>query len=154
MFKDFLLKLRGKKGIQETVDRETMYAIYNLLIDVRFDLVEAFYNIARRRLRELYDLYSMTMLKFDKLLQVLRRLLGRPIEYSLKRLTDDEVDKLIYTLPLELSMTMRSLIQNSKMLKEFSQSTPQHYLKSIINIIDDCIEDIAKYTDKMLDAGH
>ncbi|MEM2221784.1 MAG: hypothetical protein QXU34_08485 [Ignisphaera sp.] len=102
MFKDFLLKLRGKKGVHGT-------------------------------------------------LQALRRLLDKPIEYGLKRLTDDEVDKFIYTLPLELSMTMRSLIQNSKMLKEFSQSTPQHYLKSIINIIDDCIEDVAKYADKILD---
>ncbi len=148
------MKFKGKRDIEKSIDRETIYTLYILLADVRFDLVEAFYNIARRRLRELYDLYSMVMLKFDKLLQLLRRLLNKPLEYDLKRLTDSEIDKYVYTLPLELSMTMRSLIQNSKMLKEFSQITTQHYLKSIINTIDDYIENIAKYANKMLDARH
>jgi hypothetical protein len=150
IFKDLILKLRGKRVEHEAIDKEVLDVLYSLLIDVRFDLVEAFYNIAKRRLRELYDLYSMTMLKFDKLLQLLRRLLNRPVEYDLKRLSDNEINNYIYTLPLELSISIRSLIQNTKMLKEFSQSTTQHYLKSIISNIDDYIEDIAKYTDMIL----
>jgi len=150
IFKDLILKLRGKRVEHGEIDKEVVDALYSLLTDVRFDLVEAFYNIAKRRLRELYDLYSMTMLKFDKLIQLLRRLLNRPVEYDLKRLSDNEINSYIYTLPLELSIAIRSLIQNTKMLKEFSQSTTQHYLKSIISNIDDYIEDIAKYTDKIL----
>lgn len=94
----------------------------------------------------------MTMLKFDKLLQLLRRIVNRPVEYDLRRLADDEVEKYIYMLPLELSMTVRSLIQSSRMLNEFSQTTTQHYLKSMINTIDDYIESIVRYADKILDA--
>lgn len=150
MLRDFLLRFRGRKAVERATDREVVDALYNLLASVRFDLVEAFYSITRRRLRELYDPYSMTMLKFDKLLQLLRRLLNRPVEYDLKRLSDTEIENYIYSLPLELSMAVRSLIQNTKMLKEFSQSTTQHYLKSIISTIDGYIDDIAKHTDKLL----
>ncbi|MCS7112206.1 MAG: hypothetical protein N3D82_04245 [Ignisphaera sp.] len=146
------MRLRNKRDVERNIDSEVMYALYNLLNDVRFELVEAFYNIAKRRLRELYDLYSITMLKFDKLLQLLRRLMDKPVEYNLNKLTNSEVDKYIYALPLELSITMRSLIQSSKMLNEFSQTTTQHYLKSMLNTIDDCIEDIARYADKMFNA--
>jgi len=47
IFKDLILKLRGKRVEHGEIDKEVVDALYSLLTDVRFDLVEAFYNIAK-----------------------------------------------------------------------------------------------------------
>ncbi|ADM27279.1 hypothetical protein Igag_0441 [Ignisphaera aggregans DSM 17230] len=150
MFRDILNRLRGKRVDISSMDRESLQIVYRILYDVRIDLVEAFYKIKDRRLRDIYDPFSMLMLKLDKLIQYLRRILGEPLYAKYDRLSQEDIENYIYKLPLELSITLRNLIHNSRMLKDFASSSATYYLKSMLSNIDDEVEDIAKHIDSII----
>ncbi len=150
MFRDILNRLRGKRVNISAMDRETLWIIYRILYDARIELVEAFYKIKDRRLRDIYDPFSMLMLKLDKLIQYLRRILGEPLYAKYDRISQEDIENYIYKLPLELSMILRNLMQNSKMLRDFASDSATYYLKSILNNIDDEIEDVAKHIDSFI----
>ncbi|MDK6028959.1 hypothetical protein QPL79_06245 [Ignisphaera sp. 4213-co] len=140
--REVLMKIR-RKGANEMSIEETL-AAYRLLLHVRKDLVESFYNIAERRLREVYDDFSMTMLKLDKTIQTLRRILENEAKISIDESKTFSIDENIQKLSLETSLAFRSLLQNAKLLKEFSQSMPHQYLRAILRGVDDAIDKVIK----------
>lgn len=139
--KDVLTRIRRKSASSE-ISKEEALAAYAILLGVRKEMVDSFYNIANRRLRELYDSFSMTMLKLDKIIQTLRRTLGDNIIVNGEKLERGNVDEYLQKLSLEASMAFRSLIQNAKLLKEFSQSLPPQYLKAMLKGVDDAIDKV------------
>jgi hypothetical protein len=151
MFKNILAKFRSKKGTEIQIDREIIYCIYRILVDLRYDLVDSFYRIKDRRLREIYDSFAFMMLKYDKVLQFLRRTLNEDLYAKYPRLTPKEIEDLIQKLPLEVASTMRSLVQVTKLLKEFSLSAPPSYIISTIKNLNDVVDDLAKYLDKVIE---
>ena len=151
MFKNILAKFRSKKGTEIQIDKEIIYYIYRILVDLRYDLVDSFYRIKDRRLREVYDSFAFMMLKYDKVLQFLRRTLNEDLYAKYPRLTPKEIEDLIQKLPLEVASTMRSLVQVTKLLKEFSLSAPPSYIISTIKNLNDVVDDLAKYLDKVIE---
>lgn len=151
MFKNILARFRTKKATDLMIDKEVLQGIYRLLHSLRRDLVESFYLIVERRLRETYDPFAFMMLKYDKVLQFLRRVLNEDLYATYPRLTPREIEELIQKLPLEVASTMRSLIQSTKLLKEFASTTSPPYVISIIKNLGDVVEDIAKYLDKVIE---
>jgi hypothetical protein len=138
---DALSRIRKKSS---TMSKEEMLAVYRVLLEIRRELVDAFYIIAERKLRELYDGFSMTMLKLDKTIQVLRRTLGEPASTTYSRLKRGEVDEMLEKMPLELSQTLRSLMHSAGLLEEFAQSMPQHYLRAVLKGVDDHVDKVIK----------
>jgi hypothetical protein len=138
---DALSRIRKKSS---TMSKEEMLAVYRVLLEIRRELVDAFYIIAERKLRELYDGFSMTMLKLDKTIQVLRRTVGEPASTTYSRLKRGEVDEMLEKIPLELSQTLRSLMHSAGLLEEFAQSMPQHYLRAVLNGVDDHVDKVIK----------
>ncbi|MEL9940722.1 MAG: hypothetical protein QW632_04070 [Ignisphaera sp.] len=138
--KDVLTRIRRKSTSE--ISKEEALAAYAILLGVRKEMVDSFYNIANRRLRELYDSFSMTMLKLDKIIQTLRRMLGDSITVDGEKLGRGNFDEYLQKLSLEASMAFRSLIQNTKLLKEFSQSSPPQYLKAMLKGVDDAIDKV------------
>jgi hypothetical protein len=151
MFKNILAKFRSKKGTEIQIDKEIIHYIYRILVDLRYDLVDSFYRIKDRRLREVYDSFAFMMLKYDKVLQFLRRTLNEDLYAKYPRLTPKEIEDLIQKLPLEVASTMRSLVQVTKLLKEFSLSAPPSYIISTIKNLNDVVDDLAKYLDKVIE---
>jgi hypothetical protein len=135
--KEVLTKILKKSN---TIDREEMKAIYRVLLEIRRELVDAFYIIAERKLRELYDGFSMTMLKLDKTIQVLRRALGEPVNTTYTRLKKAELEEELKKLSSELSQVLRTLIYSTELLKEFAQSMPHYYLRAVVKSIDDNVD--------------
>jgi hypothetical protein len=135
--KEVLTKILKKSN---TIDREEMKAIYRVLLEIRRELVDAFYIIAERKLRELYDGFSMTMLKLDKTIQVLRRALGEPVNTTYTRLKKAELEEELKKLSPELSQALRTLIYSTELLKEFAQSMPYYYLRAVVKSIDDNVD--------------
>ncbi|MCC6056326.1 MAG: hypothetical protein LM583_06590 [Desulfurococcaceae archaeon] len=135
--KEVLTKILKKSN---TIDREEMKAIYRVLLEIRRELVDAFYIIAERKLRELYDGFSMTMLKLDKTIQVLRRALGEPVNTTYTRLKKAELEEELKKLSPELSQVLRTLIYSTELLKEFAQSMPYYYLRAVVKSIDDNVD--------------
>jgi hypothetical protein len=135
--KEVLTKILKKSN---TIDREEMKAIYRVLLEIRRELVDAFYIIAERKLRELYDGFSMTMLKLDKTIQVLRRALGEPVNITCTRLKKAELEEELKKLSPELSQALRTLIYSTELLKEFAQSMPYYYLRAVVKSIDDNVD--------------
>ncbi|MEM3979996.1 MAG: hypothetical protein QXF79_01905, partial [Ignisphaera sp.] len=76
MFKNIFTRFRNKKAVDITVSKDVLWDIYKLLQSVRLDLVESFYRIKDRKLREVYDPFVFMLLKYDKILQFLRRILN------------------------------------------------------------------------------
>uniref|UniRef100_A0A7C4BB21 DUF47 family protein n=1 Tax=Ignisphaera aggregans TaxID=334771 RepID=A0A7C4BB21_9CREN len=138
---DALSRIRKKSS---AMSKEEMLAVYRILLEIRRELVDAFYIIAERKLRELYDGFSMTMLKLDKTIQVLRRTVGEPASATYSRLKRAEVDEMLEKIPLELSQTLRSLMHSAGLLEEFAQSMPQHYLKAVLKGVDDHVDKVIK----------
>jgi hypothetical protein len=138
---DALSRIRKKSS---TMSKEEMLAVYRVLLEIRRELVDAFYIIAERKLRELYDGFSMTMLKLDKTIQVLRRTVGEPASTAYSRLKRGEVDEMLEKIPLELSQTLRSLMHSAGLLEEFAQSMPQHYLRAVLKGVDDHVDKVIK----------
>jgi hypothetical protein len=138
---DALSRIRKKSS---TMSKEEMLAVYRVLLEIRRELVDAFYIIAERKLRELYDGFSMTMLKLDKTIQVLRRTVGEPASTTYSRLKRGEVDEMLEKIPLELSQTLRSLMHSAGLLEEFAQSMPQHYLRAVLKGVDDHVDKVIK----------
>ncbi|MEM0027647.1 MAG: hypothetical protein QXT53_07840 [Ignisphaera sp.] len=138
--KDVLTRIRRKSASE--MSREEALAAYAILLSVRKEMVESFYNIADRRLRELYDTFSMTMLKLDKVIQTLRRIIGDSIMTEEVKLARSDIDEHLQNLSLEASMAFRNLVQSAKLLKEFSQSLPPQYLKAMLKGIDDTIDKV------------
>jgi|UniRef100_A0A7J3Z8E4 hypothetical protein len=138
---DALSRIRKKSS---TMSKEEMLAVYRVLLEIRRELVDAFYIIAERKLRELYDGFSMTMLKLDKTIQVLRRTVGEPASTTYSRLKRGEVDEMLEKIPLELSQTLRSLIHSAGLLEEFAQSMPQHYLRAVLKGVDNHVDKVIK----------
>jgi hypothetical protein len=138
---DALSRIRKKSS---TMSKEEMLAVYRVLLEIRRELVDAFYIIAERKLRELYDGFSMTMLKLDKTIQVLRRTVGEPASTTYSRLKRGEVDEMLEKIPLELSQTLRSLMHSAELLEEFAQSMPQHYLRAVLKGVDDHVDKVIK----------
>jgi hypothetical protein len=138
---DALSRIRKKSN---TMSKEEMLAVYRVLLEIRRELVDAFYIIAERKLRELYDGFSMTMLKLDKTIQVLRRTVGEPASTTYSRLKRGEVDEMLEKIPLELSQTLRSLMHSAGLLEEFAQSMPQHYLRAVLKGVDDHVDKVIK----------
>jgi hypothetical protein len=151
MFKNILAKFRSKKCTEIQIDREIIYCIYRILVNLRYDLVDSFYRIKDRRLREVYDSFAFMMLKYDKVLQFLRRTLNEDLYAKYPRLTPKEIEDLIQKLPLEVASTMRSLVQVTKLLKEFSLSASPSYIISTIKNLNDVVDDLAKYLDKVIE---
>jgi hypothetical protein len=139
--KEVLTKILKKSN---TIDREEMKAIYRVLLEIRRELVDAFYIIAERKLRELYDGFSMTMLKLDKTIQVLRRALGEPVNTTYTRLKKAELEEELKKLSPELSQALRTLIYSTELLKEFAQSMPYYYLRAVVKSIDDNVDRAVK----------
>jgi hypothetical protein len=135
--KDALARIKRKSS---TMSKEEMAAAYKVLLEIRGELVDSFYIIAERRLRELYDGFSMTMLKLDKTIQVLRRALGEPISITHPKLKKSELEEELQKLSPDLSQALRSLMHSTGLLKEFAQSMPQHYLRAIMRGVDDNID--------------
>jgi len=135
--KDALARIKRKSS---TMSKEEMAAAYKVLLEIRGELVDSFYIIAERRLRELYDGFSMTMLKLDKTIQVLRRALGEPISTTHPKLKKSELEEELQKLSPDLSQALRSLMHSTGLLKEFAQSMPQHYLRAIMRGVDDNID--------------
>jgi hypothetical protein len=138
---DALSRIRKKSS---TMSKEEMLAVYRVLLEIRRELVDAFYIIAERKLRELYDGFSMTMLKLDKTIQVLRRTVGEPASTTYSRLKRGEVDEMLEKIPLELSQTLRSLMHSAGLLEEFAQSMPQNYLRAVLKGVDDHVDKVIK----------
>jgi len=138
---DALSRIRKKSS---TMSKEEMLAVYRVLLEIRRELVDAFYIIAERKLRELYDGFSMTMLKLDKTIQVLRRTVGEPASTTYSRLKRGEVDEMLEKIPLELSQTLRSLIHSAGLLEDFAQSMPQHYLRAVLKGVDNHVDKVIK----------
>jgi len=90
------------------------------------------------------------LLKYDKIIQFLRRILDEDLYTKHQKLSPQEVEEIILKLPLDVASTIRNLIQASKLLKEFSSSTSTPYIISIIKSINDIADDIAKYLDKIV----
>ncbi|MEM2200841.1 MAG: hypothetical protein QW552_02830 [Ignisphaera sp.] len=132
------------------VSKDMLRDIYKLLQSVRLDLVESFYRIKDRKLREAYDPFAFMLLKYDKIIQFLRRILDEDLYTKHQKLSPQEVEEIILKLPLDVASTIRNLIQASKLLKEFSSSTSTPYIISIIKSINDIADDIAKYLDKIV----
>jgi len=150
MFKNVLTRFRNKKPTEISVDREILLYIYKMLYDMRLDLVECFYNIKNRRLRELYDGFALMMIKLDKTIQFLRRVLNEDLYAKYDKLSSNEINEIMTKLPVEVSISLRSLVQNIKLLKEFSVIAASPYINTIIKSINEIIDDIAKYLDRVV----
>ncbi|MEM2297228.1 MAG: hypothetical protein QW775_02915 [Ignisphaera sp.] len=150
MFKNILARFRNKRTVDIMVSKDMLRDIYKLLQSVRLDLVESFYRIKDRKLREAYDPFAFMLLKYDKIIQFLRRILDEDLYTKHQKLSPQEVEEIILKLPLDVASTIRNLIQASKLLKEFSSSTSTPYIISIIKSINDIADDIAKYLDKIV----
>ncbi|MEM1644330.1 MAG: hypothetical protein QXL96_00430 [Ignisphaera sp.] len=150
MFKNIFTRFRNKKAVDITVSKDVLWDIYKLLQSVRLDLVESFYRIKDRKLREVYDPFVFMLLKYDKILQFLRRILNEDLYAKYQKLSPQETEEIILKLPLDVASTIRNLVQASKLLKEFASTTSAPYIISIIKSISDVIDDIAKYLDKIV----
>jgi hypothetical protein len=142
VLKEALAKIK-KRSVQ--LSREEIEASYNVLLAVREELVESFYNIAERRLRELYDEYAFMMLKLDKVIQLLRRILEKPTTASSQKPKHEEIEENLSKLQPNLAQTLRLLLQSAKMLREFSNSMPSYYLRVLIKNINDQIDKVIKF---------
>jgi hypothetical protein len=151
MFKNILARFRTKKATDVKVDREIIQCIYRILLSLRQDLVDSFYRIKDRRLREVFDPFAFMMLKYDKVLQFLRRVLNEDLYAKYPKLSSKELEELILKSPLEVASIIRSLIQSTKLLKEFASSTSAPYIISVIKNIGDIVDDLAKYLDKIVE---
>jgi hypothetical protein len=151
MFKNILARFRTKKATNVKVDREIIQCIYRILLSLRQDLVDSFYRIKDRRLREVFDPFAFMMLKYDKVLQFLRRVLNEDLYAKYPKLSSKELEELILKSPLEVASIIRSLIQSTKLLKEFASSTSAPYIISVIKNIGDIVDDLAKYLDKIVE---
>lgn len=150
MFKNILTRFRNKKATDIMVSKDLLWDIYRLFQSVRLDLVESFYKIKDRKLREVYDPFAFMLLKYDKILQFLRRILGEDLYAKYQKLSPQETEEIISKLPLDVASTIRNLVQASKLLKEFASTTSAPYIISIIKSISDVTDDIAKYLDKII----
>uniref|UniRef100_A0A7C2VHI0 Uncharacterized protein n=1 Tax=Ignisphaera aggregans TaxID=334771 RepID=A0A7C2VHI0_9CREN len=150
MFKNVIARFRHKKIEEITVSIEVLRSVYKILHSVRKDLVESFYHIKDRKLREVYDYFAFMMLKYDKTLQFLRRALNEDLYTAYPRLTPQELEKELAILPMEMASTMRSLVQMAKLLKEFSIAASPPYINSAIKQLENIVEDIAKYLDRAI----
>ncbi|MEM1560850.1 MAG: hypothetical protein QXN35_04805, partial [Ignisphaera sp.] len=130
MFKNILARFRNKRTVDIMVSKDMLRDIYKLLQSVRLDLVESFYRIKDRKLREAYDPFAFMLLKYDKIIQFLRRILDEDLYTKHQKLSPQEVEEIILKLPLDVASTIRNLIQASKLLKEFSSSTSTPYIIS------------------------
>jgi len=151
MFKNILARFRTKKATDVKVDKEIIQCIYRILLSLRQDLVDSFYRIKDRRLREVFDPFAFMMLKYDKVLQFLRRVLNEDLYAKYPKLSSKELEELILKSPLEVASIIRSLIQLTKLLKEFASSTSAPYIISVIKNIGDIVDDLAKYLDKIVE---
>jgi hypothetical protein len=151
MFKNILARFRTKKATDVKVDKEIIQCIYRILLSLRQDLVDSFYRIKDRRLREVFDPFAFMMLKYDKVLQFLRRVLNEDLYAKYPKLSSKELEELILKSPLEVASIIRSLIQSTKLLKEFASSTSAPYIISVIKNIGDIVDDLAKYLDKIVE---
>lgn len=144
------MKFRSKKPTEIGVSKEILLYIYKLLHSVRRDIVEGFYNIKNRRLRELYDSFAFMMIKLDKTIQFLRRVLNEDLYANHVKLDSDEMNEIMTKLPIEVSITLRNLVQNVKLLKEFSASAAPPYINMVIKNISEMVDDVGKYLDKVI----
>ncbi|MCI4436661.1 MAG: hypothetical protein JHC33_07640 [Ignisphaera sp.] len=142
VLKEALAKIK-KRSVQ--LSREEIEASYVVLLAVREELVESFYNIAERRLRELYDEYAFMMLKLDKVIQLLRRILEKPTTASSQKPKHEEIEENLSKLQPNLAQALRLLLQSAKMLREFSNSMPSYYLRVLIKNINDQIDKVIKF---------
>jgi hypothetical protein len=142
VLKEALAKIK-KRSVQ--LSREEIEASYNVLLAVREELVESFYNIAERRLRELYDEYAFMMLKLDKVIQLLRRILEKPTTASSQKPKHEEIEENLSKLQPNLAQALRLLLQSAKMLREFSNSMPSYYLRVLIKNVNDQIDKVIKF---------
>jgi len=119
MFKNILARFRNKRTVDIMVSKDMLRDIYKLLQSVRLDLVESFYRIKDRKLREAYDPFAFMLLKYDKIIQFLRRILDEDLYTKHQKLSPQEVEEIILKLPLDVASTIRNLIQASKLLRNF-----------------------------------
>lgn len=151
MFKNVFTRFKTKKATSTAIDRDTIWCIYRILQSIRVDIVESFYLIKDRRLREVYDNFAIMMLKFDKVVQFLRRILNEDLYAKYPRLNSKEVEDMISKLPIEIASTIRSLTHTVKLLKEFAAIASAPYINSIIKSVSSIIDEIVKYLDKVVD---
>lgn len=151
MLKNVFTKFRTKKASSTSIDRDTIWCIYRILQSVRIDMVESFYLIKDRRLRELYDNFAIMMLKFDKLVQFLRRILNEDLYAKYPKLSPQGIEEMISKLPIEVASTMRNFVHTIRLLKEFAAIASVPYINSVIKSTSSIVDDIAKYIDKAID---
>lgn len=150
MFKNVFTRFRSKKPMGVDIDKNVLFSIYILLHHTRLDIVDGFYHIKNRKLRELYDNYAFMMIKLDKTIQFLRRILNEDLYTRHDRLKDNEINEIIAKLPIEISAPIRNLVQNARLLKEFTASLPSPYINSVIKNVSDMIDSVAGYLDNVI----
>lgn len=144
------MKFRSKKATDISADRGVLQILYRLLQSHRPDIVDAFYCIKDRRLREAYDSFAFMMIKLDKLIQFLRRILNEDLYTTYPRPSPRELDELLFKLPIEMVLVVRNFIQTVKLLKELAPTMPAPYINSIVKSLGDIIDDMAKYIDRIV----
>lgn len=151
VIRGLLERMRNKRLEPCTPSAEALALLYKVMCNVRVELVESFYNIAERRLRSLYDDYAAMMLKFDKLAQLLRRLLSEPMHAKYPKLSNQEIEEKIYAYyPLEVVLAVKSLLQSVRALREASGSVGAPYLKALIRSVEDSVEEVARGVERLL----
>lgn len=151
MFREVFAKFKNKKGSEIRVGRDVLQAIYRILHSARLDLVEIFYIIKDRKLRDVYDNYAFMMIRMDKTIQFLRRILNEDLYAKYPKLTPQEMNEYLFKLPSEVSVSIRNLVQTIRLLKEFALSMHSHYINSVIKSISDILDSIAKYLNKNIE---
>ncbi len=122
---------------------ELLQSIFCFLSRVRDILVEAFENLKDRRLREVYDVFSMMMLHFDKLHQFLRRI---------SKVNEDsctERDVNVMYAP-EIAVMLRQLQNIALALNDYAKGASPQSIIQIIYTMDSLVNDLASMIEKLL----
>ena len=146
MLRDIFSIFRRKEVKYEELSREALQNLFFVLHASRRNLVDSFYELKNRRLREVYDYFSMMMLSFDKLYQFIRRIAGLPLyvdELAESSCLRDGIDACLSSLPTELAMQGRRVYTLSKNLVSVSSTYPPSAIKNLIMEFRNLVEELA-----------
>ncbi len=130
--KDLLARFR-RRSLDNESKKVVASCLYNELTRIRRMLVEAFDYMSERRLRELYDIFSLTMLHFDKLHQLMRRLGG-----------SQRIENCLEVVPMELLFALRKLESIANRLRLLAPSASMEQLRYTIIELSNAIDEIAR----------
>jgi len=146
MLRDIFSIFRRKEIRYEELSRDALQGLFFVLYASRRNLVDAFYELKSRRLREVYDYFSMMMLSFDKLYQFIRRTAGLPLyvdEIAEQSCLRDGVEKCLSMLPTELAIQSRRLYTLSKNLLASASMYPPNAIRNLVIQFKNLVEDLA-----------